>query len=74
MKTTVNKIATVTLTDFGISVLTDAWYKIISNEVDYRLEGKEFKTRVWSLMAIFGDYYWNSRYPVFEGNIIDIED
>ncbi len=74
MKTSVKKTATVTLTDQGISVLSAHWYKIISSGAEYRLEGKEFKTPLWTLMAIFGEYYWNSSYPVFKENIIEIEE
>ena len=74
MKFYLNSTITVRLTNYGISILSNMLYKIISNEVDYRLEANEFKTTFCALMDIFGNYCEDHEKPVFVDNCIEIEE
>lgn len=69
MKFNINNIASVTLTEKGKVIYLSKRY------TDRPLKGgKVLKTELWYIMNIFGEYVHMGADPVFENNIIDIEE
>lgn len=75
MKYNINDQAIVELTPYGEEILCKYWARVcnISNIPNYNLITKKYKTQLWDIMLIFGNYLYMGNNTPFKDNIIEIE-